>query len=293
MSYVSFIPRSAALAVCTLTLTALAVSAQEEKVKFPQASQHAVVKQRVGLTDVEIDYSRPNKNNREIFGGLVPWEKVWRTGANDPTKLKVSDAVQLEGKEIPAGEYAVYTIPTANEWTVIISKNTKLWGAYGYKPDADLVRFTVKPATVPDVTESFTIGFENLKSDTATLFLEWDKTHVPIKLTTNTTAQVSQAIEKTIQGGKEQDAGFYYNAGSFYFEQNKDLEQAAKWVDKATEMNPKAYYMFTKKAQILAKLGKKSEAIAAAEKSNEILKAQPEPDESAMRNNQLLIDSLR
>src|SRR5678815_742984 len=105
----------------------------EEKMEFPAASQHATITQRIGLTDVSIDYSRPDPRGREIFGGLFPYDKVWRTGANQPTKIKFSDAVKIEGKDLPAGEYAFYTMPGENEWTIIFSKNLKLWGAYGYK----------------------------------------------------------------------------------------------------------------------------------------------------------------
>src|SRR5207342_2605093 len=94
--------------------------AEEKKIEFPAVSQHSVVKQRVGLTDVEVDYSRPNKNNRKIFGGLVPFDKPWRTGANQATKLKISAPITLGDKEVPAGEYVLYTIPGANEWTVVL-----------------------------------------------------------------------------------------------------------------------------------------------------------------------------
>ncbi len=131
-----------------ITLSALVSSfalapelrAADEKPSFPDASQHAVVKQRVGLTDVEIEYSRPNKREREIFGGLVPYGKVWRTGANASTKITFSDAVKIGGKDVAAGEYAFYTLPTENEWTIILSKDTKGWGAYDYKADTDALR---------------------------------------------------------------------------------------------------------------------------------------------------------
>src|ERR1051326_4181276 len=114
-------------------LVPVSLRAQEKKIEFPAASQHAVVKQRVGLTDVEVDYSRPNKNNREIFGGLVPYGKLWRTGANAPTKIKFSKPVTLGGQQIPAGEYALFTIPTADEWTIIISKDAKVQSTADYK----------------------------------------------------------------------------------------------------------------------------------------------------------------
>lgn len=268
--------------------------AADEKVEFPQASQHAVIKQRVGLTDVEVDYSRPNKNGRAVFGGLVPFDKPWRTGANQPTKIKTSAPVKFGDKEVPAGEYVLYTIPGANEWTVILSKNLKAQTPADHKPEDEAARVTAKPLlALAAPAETFTIGFEDLRANSATFYLEWDKTRVPVKLTTNDVEKVMQGIDATVKSGKEQDANFYYNAASFYFDQNKDLPQASKWVDQAIEKNPKAYFMQYKKAQILAKLGNKKEAIAAAEKSIELLKAAPNPDETAIANSQKLIDNLR
>ena len=269
------------------------LAAAEEKLQFPDASQHATIKQRVGLTDVEIDYSRPDMRGREIFGGLVPYEKVWRTGANEPTKIKFSDAVKIGGQAVPAGEYAFYTIPNKNEWTIILSKNTKLWGAYGYKPDADLLRVTVKPTTLANPVETFTIGFDDLKDDGATISLEWEKTRVPVELTTNTMEKLSAEIETGLKDPKSLEPRFYYQAASFYYDHDKDLETAAKWIDQAIEkQQPARYFMYYKKAQIEAKLGHKAEAKTAAEKSIELLKAEKEPDETAIRNSQLLIDGL-
>jgi len=263
--------------------------ATPQPVQFPQASQHAVVKQRVGLTDIEVDYSRPNKNKREIFGGLVPWDKVWRTGANAATKIKFSDSVTLGDKEIPAGEYGLFSIPKPNEWTIILSKKAEL----PYKPDADVARVTAAPVNVAEERETFLIGFNDLRTDNATMFLAWDKTVVPIKLKTNDVAKVTQQIDTAIKSGKDLDGSFYNNAAGFYLDQNKDLKQAADWIDKGIAKNPDAYFMYTRKAQILAKLGNKKEAIAAAEKSNQILESRPERDESAIRTNRLLIESVR
>src|SRR5215470_16667671 len=144
------------------------LQAEEKKIEFPSASQHSTVKQRVGLTDVEVDYSRPNKNNREIFGGLVPYGKLWRTGANAVTKIKFSKPVKLEGKEIPAGEYALFTIPTADEWTVIISKDAKVQSAADYKQENDAARITAKPEAIPITIETFTIGLADVKGASAT-----------------------------------------------------------------------------------------------------------------------------
>ena len=230
---------------------------------------------------------------REIFGGLVPYGKVWRTGANAPTKIKFSDAVKIGGQDVPAGEYALYTIPNKDEWSIILSKNLKM-GASGYKADADALRVTAKPSALVDPVESFTIAFDNLKDDGAMIVLKWDKTRVPVELTTNTVEKVNQEIATALKDPKSLEPIFYYQAASFYYEHDKDLAQAAKWVDQAIEkQQPARYFLYYKKAQIEAKLGHKAEAKAAAEKSIELLKAGDNPDESAIRNSQLLIDSLR
>src|SRR6188474_3025766 len=131
-------------------------AAEEKKIEFPSASQHSVLKQRVGLTDIEVDYSRPNKNNREIFGGLVPYGKLWRTGANAVTKIKFSKAVTLGGQEIPAGEYALFTLPAANEWTIILSKDAKVQSAADYKQENDAARIMATPESLPMTIETFT-----------------------------------------------------------------------------------------------------------------------------------------
>jgi tetratricopeptide (TPR) repeat protein len=282
-------------ALClTVVLFALSSLRAQEKVEFPQASQHAVLKQRVGLTDFEIDYSRPNKNGRAIFGGLVPFDKPWRTGANQPTKIKTSAAVKFGDKEVPAGEYALYSIPGASQWTLVLSKNLTAQALTDHKPEQEAARITAKPIMALAVpAETFTIGFEDLRADSATFYLEWDKTRVPVKITTNDVDKVMKGIDAKIKSGQPEEAAFYYNAGSFYLDQNKDLPQALKWVDQAIEKNPNAYFMQYKKAQILAKMGNKKEAIAAAEKSIELLKASPNPDESAIANSQALIQSQR
>ncbi|HJT79797.1 MAG TPA: DUF2911 domain-containing protein [Chthoniobacterales bacterium] len=263
--------------------------AQSPTMVFPAASQKAQLKQRVGLTDIEVEYSRPNKNKRQIFGGLVPWNKVWRTGANATTKVRFNDAVTFGDKEVAAGEYALYTIPKQNEWTVILSKHMEL----PYKEGQDVARVTVKPMKLTEEMETFTIGFNDLRADSATMFLAWDHTVVPVKLKTNDVAQVSEQIDAALKSGKDLEPGFYFQAAGFYFDQNKDLKLAADWVDKAIEKRPDAFFMYSRKAQIQAKLGNKKEAIAAAEKSNQILESQPDRDESAIKANKQLIESLR
>jgi hypothetical protein len=266
-------------------------AAEEKKIEFPAASQHSVVKQRVGLTDVEVDYSRPNKNGREIFGGLVPYGKLWRTGANAVTKIKFSQPVTLGGKKIPAGEYALFTIPTADEWTIIVSKDAKLQSWTDYKQENDAARFTAKPEAIPDTIETFTIELGDVKGASATLNFLWDKTRVPVKLTTDDVEQVSKQLDAIVNAATPLDPRIAYQAAAFYYDNNKDMKQAAKWIDQALEKNPDAYFMHYKKAQIEAKLGNKKQAIASAQQAIDILKKNKSPDESAIRNAQQIIDS--
>jgi len=267
------------------------LAAEEKKIEFPAASQHSNVKQRVGLTDVEVDYSRPNKNGREIFGGLVPYGKLWRTGANAVTKIKFSHAVTLGDKQIPAGEYALFTIPTANEWTIILSKDAKVQSAADYKQENDAARITATPESIPVAIETFTIALNDVKGASATLDLLWDKTRVPVKLSTDDIEQVSKQLDAAVSAGTPLDPRTAYQAAAFYYDNNKDMNQAAKWIDQALAKSPDAYFMHYKKAQIQAKLGNKKEAAVSAQKAIDILKKDKTPDESAIKNAQQIIDS--
>lgn len=260
--------------------------------QFPDASQRGTVTQRVGLTEVEIDYSRPNKNDREIFGGLVPYGKLWRTGANASTKIKFSDSVKLGDKELAAGEYALLTIPNASEWTVIFSKDTKA-SANEYKQENDAARVKAEPETLPVSVETFTIALTDVKGASATLNLMWDKTRVPVKLTTDDIEQVSKQLETAASGTPPLDPRTAYQAASFYDDNNKDMKQALKWIDQALEKNPDAYFMHMRRAQIQAKLGDKKEATASAQKTIEILKKDKEPDEAGIKNAQQIIDAAK
>lgn len=284
--------RFVSLTVAALTLTApSAITFAQEKIEFPDVSQRGTLKQRVGLTNIEIDYSRPNKNNREIFGGLVPFGKLWRTGADAPTKVKFSDTVKLGDKEVPAGEYALFTIRNTTEWIIVLSKDAKVQSAADYKQENDAARITAKPISLSAVVETFTIGLADVKGASATLHLDWDETRVPVQLATDDVEQVSSKLEAAAKGTTPLDPRVAYQAASFYYDNNKDMSQAAKWIDQALAKNPDAYFMHFKKAQIQAKLGNKKEATASAQKTIEILRADNEPDESAIQNAQQIIDS--
>ncbi|MCC9138569.1 DUF2911 domain-containing protein [Pontibacter silvestris] len=182
-----------------LLLSAGAVQAQQG-IKTPAASPSSKIEQTVGLSTVTVEYSRPSMKGRKIFGGLEPYGELWRTGANASTKLKLSDDVTIEGNKVPAGEYALYTIPGENEWTIIIHKNTKLWGDGGtdYKPEEDLVRFKVKPVQNARTVETFTINFANLKQDAADVELLWENTIVPFTIKTDVDSKVMSQIQEQV-----------------------------------------------------------------------------------------------
>jgi len=269
--------------------------AQTPPVEFPAASPACTLKQRVGLTDIEIDYSRPGMKGREIYGGIVPFNQVWRTGANQSTKISFSTPVKLESHEIPAGKYALYTIPGENEWTVIISKNTRLWGAFGYNEKDDLVRFKVEPVTLTDTRiETFTIEFNHLRDQSAVIDLVWDKTVVPIHLEVELVSKLVPEIEAAMAASGKKSDGFYFQAATFYYDHGQDLNKALEWVNAGLADNPRiAFEMLHLKAEILAKLGDKQGAIAAAKASTELALKAEGPASSFPKMNRDLISNLQ
>lgn len=282
-----------ALCGVLILLSGTAPLLAQEKFVFPAPSPHATLKARAGLTDIELDYSRPGVKGREIFGGIVPWGEVWRTGANESTKITFSRPVNFGGKDVPAGKYALYTIPGANEWTVILSNETTLWGAVNYQADKDAIRVTVKPVTLPYSVETFTFDVGNLSTDAAVLRILWDKTDVRVPIKLNTTQDVMNGIQKAVADGKPMAPQFYSGAAMFYLAQNKELPIALKLIGQAIELNPKNFRALRIKAEIQTKIGDKAGAIASYEKANEVNRAAAEPDPEEMQANLKAIQSLR
>ncbi|HVU24757.1 MAG TPA: DUF2911 domain-containing protein [Opitutus sp.] len=275
-------------------LAAATLSAQNApSIAFPAPSPAATVTQRVGVTDIEVNYSRPSMRGRQIFGGLVPFGEVWRTGANTATKITFSTAVKFGGADVPAGSYALYSIPTPDQWTVILSKVTGEWGAYQYDPKNDLVRVTVKPETYPRRIETFTIGLANLdKEADATLYLLWDNVLVPVKIETDLVSVLQPQIEAVMASDSPKKP--YFPAAMFYYENNLDLKKAADWMSAAIAANPNAYYMIYRKGLILAKAGDKAGAIEAANQSLAMAQKDSSPaGEEYARLNRALIATLQ
>lgn len=278
-----------------LALTfAAAGLAQTPKIDFPAPSPACDLKQRVGLTDIEISYSRPGKKDREVFGGIVPFGQVWRTGANASTKVSFSTSVKLNGVDVPAGKYALYTIPGETEWTIIISTNLAA-SIFNYSPTNDLVRFKAAPVMVSGTPiETFTIEFNHIRDESAFINLVWDKTVVPIRLEIPLVDKLVPQIEAAMAAPDKKSAGFYFQAATFYFNHDLDLKKALAWVNAGLEGKPGiAFELLHLKAQILAKQGDKEGAIAAAKESTELsIKAQG-PGNSFVKMNDDLISSLK
>jgi hypothetical protein len=280
--------------VCGLVFTSR-LSAQTPGVNFPAASPACTLKQRVGLTDIEIVYSRPGVKNRTIFGGIVPYGQVWRTGANQATKITFSTPVKLEGHDLPAGSYALFTIPGETEWTIILSKNAAQFGAFQYNEKDDLVRFQVTPATLTDTTiETFAIEFNRIRDESAVLTLVWDKTVVPIRMEVDVVGKLVPQIEAAMGAPDKKSDGFYFQAATFYYDHDLDQKKALDWVNAGLADNPRiAFEMLHLKAQLLAKQGDKAGAMAAAKQSTELAIKAEGSGSSFVKMNQDLISSLQ
>ena len=251
-------------------MTGLFAQAPAPKLAFPDVSPAATTKQRVGLTDIEITYNRPGMKGRKIFGGLVPYGEVWRTGANTATKLTFSTEVKLNGTAVPAGTYELFTIPGQSEWTVIVHKNMSQWGSYAYDMKNDVARVTVKPTANTNAVESLSLGFAELHSDSATFFISWEKTHVALKLEVDVVGQLVPQIEAVMASAEAKKP--YFASAMFYYENNLDLKKAAAWMDTAIAERPNQMWMIYRKGLILAKMGDKAGALAAAQQSLDLVK---------------------
>lgn len=268
----------------------LITTSASAQIKSPKPSPTAEIEQVVGLTEIEVEYSRPGMKGRKIFGDLVKYGEVWRTGANASTKIEISDDIKVNGKELKQGEYSLYAIPGETEWTIIFNKNLDLWGSAGYKQEEDALRITAKPTKLNDAVESFTIDFGNFTYSGAQMMLKWENTQVAFEIETNANEQVENQIKKELIDGP--DAGSYAAAAGYYLENNKNMEQALEFINKAVEKRADAFWYVHNQAVILGKLGKKKEAIEAAKKSMELAKANKDGDYGYVAKNEALIKEL-
>lgn len=250
------------------------LNASAQTLRTPAASTAQTVKQEFGLGSIELSYSRPNAKGRTVFGDLVPYGAVWRTGANSATTLTFSDEVMIGGKKIPAGKYGLLSIPGAAEWTIIITKQLDVTSPSAYKQEMDVVRLNVPVVAMPFPVETFMILFEKVKSNELELMIIWESTMISIPVKTDIDTKIMGQIDNLMN----KDNKPYFNAAMYYMDNNKDLNQAASWLDKATEQTPTAFWVWYQKARCLSMLGKKAEAKAASVKSMELAKAAKNTD---------------
>jgi hypothetical protein len=253
----------------TALFSTLFVLNSDAQLLMPQSSSSQSLIQEFGLGKVGVKYSRPNLKGRSISGDLAPFGEVWRTGANDATVISFTDAVTLEGNTVAPGEYALFTIPGKEEWTIILNKETKQWGSYNYKQSEDVLRLKAKTAVLKDKVETFTIAFSDVTTSTAKLELLWGSTKVSINMTTDVDSKVMASIDEAMKGEKKP----HYPAAVYYYENGKDLNKALEWISLAEASDQKAPWYKYQKARIQLKMGDKAGAAQTAKAGIEAAKA--------------------
>jgi len=250
-----------AASIASALMLFAAVSAGAQGPELPAASPKARVEQRVGLTDFAVEYSSPGVKGREIWGGLVPYDELWRTGANRSTKFEASGDFSFAGKKVSAGEYSLFTIPGEKEWTVILSSQTNLPGTRGYDDANEVARATVTAAAAP-ARERMTFLFSDTTDDATRLDLVWAELRISIPLGVDTGAQVQANIDEAIDSAWRP----HFASARWLLDNDGDLDQALDYVNTSESIRPTWWNAWVK-AQILAKQGKKAEAVASAEKA--------------------------
>jgi len=271
--------------IFSLLLTVACSFGALAQIQTPAASPEQTLTQSVGLSSVTVQYSRPAMRGRTIFGDLVPMDKLWRTGANKNTLVTFESDATLGGSPLKAGTYALYTVPSKDEWTVYFYTDTENWGLP--KPwDENKIAavYKVKAQSLDSSVESFTITIDKVADTGAHLTISWENTSVAIPFGFDTESAVMQTIERTMNGPA---AGDYYQAAVYYLNADKDINKAKTWIDKAIAMSEPAYWYYRQKALIYAKSGDKKGAIAAAERSMELAQAAGNQDYVAMNKKSL------
>lgn len=248
-----------------LALVIFCQSGAFAQLDIPRPSPMGKVTQDFGLNQITIEYSRPGVKGRVIFGDLVPYGKLWRTGANSATKITLKDDAKFEGKDVPKGEYSLLTIPGAAEWTIIINKDPKA-GVADYDQTKDQARFTVKPTKVTEKVESFTINIANVEIDRATVEIVWENTRAAFTVTTEVDSKVMKQIDEAMKGIPQNT---YFRSAVYYLENGKDLNKALEWINLALKENER-FFIVHQKAKIQAALGDYKGAIVTAQHSKEL-----------------------
>lgn len=267
--------KNLSIAVTVAALVA-AAGAAEAQFTTPRPSPGAVVKQTIGLTDVTVTYSRPGVKGRTIWGDLVPWDKVWRTGANEATTIAFADDVTVAGQKLTAGTYSLHTIPGKTEWTFIFNKDAKQWGSYSYDEKQDALRVKAKPETAATSEEWMEFEFENLSANGADLTLKWEKLRVAVPIKVDTNAKVLAAGREAAKKSEVDAWQVPLRVGGFLLDSKGDLNEALAMAEKSAKAR-ETFQNLSLKARILAEQGKKADASAAADKALKVAATQVDP----------------
>ncbi|OLY92663.1 Protein of unknown function [Cnuella takakiae] len=268
-------------------LASITLGAGAQQLRTPAPSTTQTIKQELGIGSVDLSYSRPNARGRKVFGDLVPFDAVWRTGANGATTLTFSDEVIIGGTKVPAGKYGLLSIPGAGEWTFILTKQTDVTSPAAYKQDQDLVRVKAKPQSTAMPVETLSMQFVNVRPGGADLQLAWENTAVALPINMDVESKVMAQIDNLMN----KDNRPYFQSAMYYMETGKDMNKALEWLDKAVAQSPDAFWIHHQRANALAKLGRNNDAKQAANKSIELARKAQNMD--YVRLNEKLITSLK
>lgn len=259
------------------------VNESTAQLTIPPPSPTVNVHQQFATSSIDLSYSRPSVKGRKIFGDLVAFDKVWRTGANAATTITFGEEVTVGGVKLPARKYGLLTIPGKGEWIVILSKDTTVTSAADYKKENDAVRMKIKPVKLPSLVETFTIGFNNIKPESCEIVINWEMTRVSFVVTADIDTKIMSQIDAAMKGEKKP----YYQAARYYYDNGKDMKKALEWISAAVEERPDAYWISLQKAKIQMKLKDYDGAIASANLSME--KAKADQNDDYVKMNQELI----
>ncbi len=255
--------------LAVFAFTALFFYNSYAQVKMPAPSPTQTIKQDFAIGNIELTYSRPSAKGRKVFGDLVPNGKLWRTGANEATKIVFSNPVEFAGKKIDAGTYVLYTIPSEESWDIILNKGLTNWGTEGYKETEDVARVKVIPAKIKNMVETFTIQIANIKPQSCDIEIQWEKTSVTIPVIANIKDKLKAQLEESLQKDEKKP---YWQAAQFYFEYDENLPKALENVSKAAETDPKAYWILVYKAKIQKAMGNMKGAMESSKASMALAK---------------------
>lgn len=254
--------------IATICLSLASLAGAQTLLTLPEASQRAIVGQRLGVTDITITYHRPLVGERKVWGGLVPYGQVWRAGANENTTIRFSDAVKVEGQDLAAGTYGLHMLPTADACEVIFSKNSTSWGSFTYKKEEDALRVTVKPQSA-DMHEALTYDFDDVKPDSAVVTLRWEKLAIPFRVSVDETGAAMRSLRSELRGGKQYTWASWYEAANYALQHKTNLEEALHWADSSIQSEERFENLMTK-SQILEALNRASDAKASHDRAMEV-----------------------